>query len=56
MKELLDMLRRHGFGPLAGELLEEDHVELTRDSGFLELPDDAVPTVTLWARVPAHHL
>ena len=56
VKEYLDLLRCHGVGPLAGELLEEDHVELTRDSGFPELSQDDVHTVTRWARVPAHHL
>ena len=52
----LDLLRCHGVGPLAGELLEEDHAELLRDPGAPELPQDAGPTVTRWARVPAHHL
>ena len=58
VKEYLDLLRCHGVGPLAGELLEEeeDHVELLRDPRAPELPQDLGPTATRWARVPAHHL
>ena len=49
VKETLDLPRWHGVGPLAGELLEEDHVELLRDPGAPELPQDAGPTVTRYA-------
>ena len=60
VKESLDLPRCHGVGPLAGELLEEDHAEPARerlrDPGVLELPHDAGPNAARWARVPAHHL
>ena len=55
VKEILDRPRWHGGGPLAGELLEEDHVELLRDPGAPERVFDAGPTGMRWARVPAHH-
>ena len=55
MKEIHDLVLIQGVAPLAGELLEEDHVEpargRVRDPGFQKLLHDAGPNATRWARV-----